>query len=240
VLKTPLYTTIPRVNFPVAGVLLAVLAFWLIVAMLLLSPRAQAQTTSSNAGASSGSSSVAGAGAQSGSAAVVNQTWNAPPRLDQTLTYGGRYTTSATIRNTPDAHAPAILGGANPCVVGASAGGSAAGFGLSIGLSRNDPGCERRNLAVLAHQMGQPALAQEILCGADEVRAARQRIGQPCLGDQAPPAVMTATPVNVPMSQQVVEVPRESNATTRVASSARPDWCYTATAAERAARPQCR
>jgi hypothetical protein len=204
----------------------------LLVGLLCISAQARtpavAQSTSSNAGASSGSSSVAGAGAQSGSAAVVNQTWNSPPRVDQTVTYGGRYTTSATIRNTPDSHAPAIFGGANPCVIGASAGGSVAGFGLSLGLSRNDPGCERRNLAVLAHQMGQPALAQEILCGAAEVREARARIGQPCLGDQAPPAVMASA---APVTSVEVYRPRPV--------SGRPDWCDTASAVERRTRSVC-
>src|SRR5690625_2522114 len=48
-----------------------------------------------------------------------------------TLKYDGSY----SVRNVPDAIAPMIAGGANPCVVGASAAGSVVGFGMSAGGS---------------------------------------------------------------------------------------------------------
>jgi hypothetical protein len=199
--------------------MLASLLIW--AGMMALARGALSQTAI--AGAGSSSSSVAGAGAQSGSAAIINQTWNAPNRVDQTLTYAGRY--SSTIRNTPDAHGPVITGGANPCIVGASAGGAVAGFGISLGATFNDRGCERRNLAVLAHQMGRPELAQEILCGAQEVREARARLGTPCLGDQVPPAVMNAAPVVLAATQ-----PTQSTEVRRARE--RPAFCDTLSNAE--------
>src|SRR5690625_3476809 len=61
-----------------------------------------------------------------------------------TLKYDGSY----TVRNVPDAIAPMISGGTNPCVVGMSAAGSVVGFGMSAGGSWNDESCERRNLSI--------------------------------------------------------------------------------------------
>jgi hypothetical protein len=156
-------------------------------------------------------------------------------RSDQNVTYGGQFRQDyrATIRNTPDAYAPAITGGTNPCTNGVSGGGSVAGFGLALGGSWSDPNCERRNLSALLHNQGQPQLAQEVLCETSSVREARLRMGNPCIVDR-PQRQDAAGPV-----QQVIQpaqaplVPQQAVNTVRTF----PEWCYTATAAERRRYP---
>jgi hypothetical protein len=154
---------------------------------------------------------------------------------DQNVTYGGQFRQDyrATIRNTPDAYAPAITGGTNPCQQGISGGGSVAGFGLALGGSWSDPNCERRNLSALLHNQGQPALAQEVLCETDTVRQARQRMGQPCIIDQ-PQRANAQGPVQMMVPASAPVLPPQQAATTVRTT---PEWCYTATAAERRRYP---
>jgi len=146
--------------------------------------------------------------ANSGNATINN---NVPANTTNEIRYSGSY----TVHNTPDVYAPPIAGGANPCVVGVSAGGAVAGFGISFGLTRNDDGCERRNTAALLHNMGEREVAQEVLCETESVRQARLRAGRPCYIDRvaqaaaARPVVVTQAsldPVIVTQSQQAVAV----------------------------------
>lgn len=226
---------------------LSVIMMLLVAALILLVTTfaALSQTTSSQAGAQSASGAQAGAGAQSGSAAIVQQTFTGPPEQRQTVIYGGgtqstitqaggfRQDYRATIRNTPDAYAPNLSGGTNPCTQGASAGGSVAGFGLALGGSWSDPNCERRNLSALLHNQGQHALAQEVLCETETVRQARLRMGQPCSADVPRPAQPNATVISAaPLPTPPVEVV-SGGANQRSARQSVPDWCATATAAER-------
>src|SRR5690625_4565089 len=109
-----------------------------------------------------------------------------------TIDYQGGY----TVKNVPDAIAPMLPGGTNPCVVAASAAGSIVGFGMSAGHSWNSEECERRNLSVIlmnaAAQFGQPELAAaaiEVLCQHDDVALAMEAVGRPCLTRQAPQQV---------------------------------------------------
>lgn len=109
-----------------------------------------------------------------------------------TLKYDGSY----SVRNVPDAIAPMISGGTNPCLVGMSAAGSVVGFGMSAGGTWNDESCERRNLAIILMNAGQsfedPALAHaglEVLCQHDDVATALEAVGRPCLTRQAPQQV---------------------------------------------------
>lgn len=165
---------------------------------LLASP-AWAQT--SNAGAIAGSAADSAADARAGSAAVIQQTFQAAPGTTRNIVgYEGEYRQNyrATIRNTPDAYAPNVSGGTNSCLVGMSGAGSVAGFGIGIGGNWSDRDCERRQLAALAHNTGQQALAQEVLCGSTDIREARRRMGQPCLVDLppgSPPPQVAARPV---------------------------------------------
>lgn len=197
----------------------------------LLISEAYGQTAIS--GAASQSGAQAGAGAQAGSAAQINQTFQGPPATTRnTLGYEGEFRQNyrATIRNTPDAYAPAITGGTNPCTNGVSGGGSVAGFGLALGGSWSDPNCERRNLSALLHNQGQPELAQEVLCETDAVRQARLRMaqagrGQPCIADIPAVQVNAVRMQTAPTPQASVAVP--------AAAATRPAWCDTATPAER-------
>jgi hypothetical protein len=192
-----------------------VLAFCLLVTPSLAHAQSATGTGQAAAGANAGSA------AQSGSAAIIQQTFGAAP-AQQGVTYGGGTNSTnrqiieggtqdryrATIRNTPD--------------------GSVAGFGIGLGGNWSDPDCERRQLAALSHNTGQQAVAQEILCGSRDYREARQRIGQPCAADvqrvAATQPVLIANPQPGP-----VQVP----APAPVVRSGPPDWCQTASAAER-------
>lgn len=136
----------------------------------------------------------------SGNATINN---NVPANTTNETRFSGSY----TVRNTPDVYAPAIAGGANPCVVGVSAGGAVAGFGLSFGMTRNDEGCERRNTAALLYNMGERDVAQELLCETASVRAARLRTGRPCAEDRAAPAQASAAPSTTPAVAQTSSNP---------------------------------
>lgn len=136
----------------------------------------------------------------SGNATINN---NVPANTTNETRFSGSY----TVRNTPDVYAPAIAGGANPCVVGVSAGGAVAGFGLSFGMTRNDDGCERRNTAALLYNMGERDVAQELLCETASVRAARLRTGRPCAEDRAAPAQTSAAPSTTPAVAQTSSNP---------------------------------
>jgi len=70
---------------------------------------------------------------------------------------------SVTIKNTPDAYAP-IASPTAPCRVAHSAGGSGPGFGISLGSSTLDEGCDAREDARLLHNMGLPNEAVTRLC----------------------------------------------------------------------------
>jgi len=200
-----------------------------LLALAALAPPVHAQNTTANAGAQSGSAAQAASGSQAGSAAVIQQTFQgAPASTRGTVAYEGgfRQDYRATIRNTPDAYAPAVTGGTNPCTNGVSGGGSVAGFGLALGGSWSDPNCERRNLSALLHNQGQQALAQEVLCETDAVRNARRRLGQPCAADIPPGTpVVTPAPVAAPMREVV------GGGATPVAFT-RPAWCETSSPEE--------
>lgn len=201
---------------------------------LLIASQVQGQTVNSTS--TSETNSAAQAGSASGSAAIVNQTFTGPQqqRLIQEQRYGGTY----TVRNTPDAYAPPITGGTNPCVVGYSGGGAVAGFGLALGFSRNDRGCELRNISALLHNQGQHAVAQEVLCADSDVRAARRRLNMPCTEDRA--QQQPAQPVP-PVSQQspAAQPVAFQQTSTGVNRPGRPDWCGTVAAVERPRYPQC-
>lgn len=188
----------------VRNALLLSVPLWGLIGAAVFSCSASAQVTATS-GAQAGAGATSGADASSGSTANITQNYYSggttrienAGRVGQDITYGGgtnnvqrqiieggtsdRY--RATIRNTPDAYAPNVSGGTNSCLVGMSGAGSVAGFGFGLGGNWSDPDCERRQLAALAHNTGNHALAQEVMCGAQVVRDARIRMNQPCLVD---------------------------------------------------------
>lgn len=190
------------------------------------------QTTTS--GAASNSRADAGALSDSRSGAQINQTFQGAPassraeivnsgRTQNDVAYSGTTTNNVnsnvsgttTLRNVPAIYAPSF-GGTNPCAVSASAGGAVAGFGITLGGSWASAECERRNLAVIAVQaLNDPALAQEILCGTTDFRAARLRMGMPCAEDR--PVAAATVVASVPPPATPVSFQRR----------AVPDWCAT-------------
>jgi hypothetical protein len=135
--------------------------------------------------------------------------------------------------------APSIVGG-NPCAVGATTGLSLPGFGIVGGGTWEGKGCERRQLAALLYNMGhdlppdrgQPLqlAAVEVLCANDDVRGALKRVGQPCSVDRPAAPAVAAAPV--PAAAGASAVAEEI-------AQRRPEWCYTASPAERRSYAAC-
>lgn len=78
---------------------------------------------------------------------------------------GGGGTT--TIRNTPDAYAPGIVGG-NTCSAGVTAGLALPGVGITGGASYSDKQCELRQKAAMLWNMGFEREAVGLLCAGDK------------------------------------------------------------------------
>lgn len=153
-----------------------------------------------------------------------------------------RQSINSRITSAPSMTAPNVFS-SNPCVISASAAGSGMGFGFAIGAGIEDRDCTRRAHAALLAQMGLPRAAAEVLCNNAEVRAAMAVSGVPCAADRAQGTIMpnppqppganftgTATPVAATSQPVVASTPTGPVP----ASRARPDWCLTANAAERA------
>lgn len=133
------------------------------------------------------------AAAQTADAGATSQSINQTQVLVGSGAGGGtlKYDGSYSVKTNPDVVPPMLPGGANPCVVAASAGGSVVGFGMAGGVSWNDPNCERRNLAIVlmnaSAQFQQPHLASaavEVLCANEEVEEAMRLVGTPCIRTQ--------------------------------------------------------
>lgn len=166
-----------------------------------------------------------------------------------TQNYSGSYT--QTLRNVPELVAPSVNGGANGCAVGVSGGVAVAGFGITTGAGWSDPDCERRQLAALTYNMNEHDLAQEILCDSKEVRAARLRMGKPCLADIAKagaaiaatetqrvdPAILRRQQDSL-ASQQPVAAPGPTISAS-IIHNGKPDWCETASPQELRAHHEC-
>lgn len=159
-------------------------------------------TSSANTGPSKSVSSVTlnmygNDGTNSGSSPSGNTTPSGQTTFnpnDANINYSGGY----TIRNTPDASAPALYGGTNPCSVGVSGGIAVAGFGMSAGSTWSDRGCERRNGAVILFQANMPDVAVALLCEDTEMRSAFTFAGKPCPQDRAVAKVAAVAPAPMP------------------------------------------
>lgn len=187
-------------------------------------------TAAGGAGGAGGNARATGGVGQGGNATVTVQ--------NQGGGYTGQNGGTYRVANVPDAYAPPIGGGANPCTVGVSLGGSLVGGGASAGITWNDDDCEARVRSILLHNYGRdrndPRLLEasvELLCEHRATRRAMQRAGTPCMLDRPQPAL-------APVQTQVVVAPTPV-VTPVVAPVARPDFCDTASPAERRRYPAC-
>jgi hypothetical protein len=156
---------------------------------------------------------------------------------------GSNYTSTQTLRNTPEIAAPSIIGG-DPCTVGGTGGVSLPGFGIVAARSWEGKACERRQVAALLYNMGHDssgargdairAAAVEVMCVERGVREALKRIGQPCVADRdasRPPSPVVS---EAPSIAVAIATPPPA-----AAANQRPDWCSTASAQEQRAHKVC-
>jgi hypothetical protein len=159
---------------------------------------------------------------------------------------GTNFTSTQTLRNTPEIIPPSIVGG-DPCTVGASGGVTLPGFGIVTGGSWEGKACERRQLAALLFNMGHGTpgakgntlqeAAVEVLCVEAGVREALKRIGQPCIVDRGAGSP-TPSPTAFAAPKIAVAIATPSPPESAVPKQ-RPDWCNTASAQERRAHKVC-
>jgi hypothetical protein len=128
---------------------------------------ANSKATGGNATVGDVTSTATGGNQSQTSEATANNAGNS-----QTITFSNPAAPSeVTITNTPDAYAP-ISAPTSPCRVAYSGGGSGPGFGISIGASALDEGCDTREDARLLHNMGLQNEAIARLCAKPELNAA--------------------------------------------------------------------
>lgn len=108
----------------------------------------------------------AAAQSTSGSSTRSNQSVRSQNGAAAIVYNGGGGGGTTTIRNTPDAFAPSIMGGAE-CSGGVSAGVSLPGVGFTGGISTTEKACELRQGAALLFNMGFEREAVAMLCAGD-------------------------------------------------------------------------
>ncbi len=130
--------------------------------------------TSSHSNSNANSNSISKSGASS------NQ------QQGQTVNYVQTTPDTQTIKNVPNVYAPALAAaGSEVCLGSLSAGGSAAGFGLSVGGTLVDQECQLRMNARTLATLGYNVAAREEMCIDPQVRAAMLAAGTPCNADRA-------------------------------------------------------
>lgn len=143
---------------------------------------------------------------------------------------GGTVGRTQRIVTVPGVVPPSFYG-ANPCSNSASGGGAGMGFGISIGGQWSEQECRDQEWFRFLHMAGQGNVATAYICGRNTaIRQAYRDAGQPCPQDVpavAPLPVAGTTPA--PVGVQAAPPP----------ASARPDWCGTASPAERRRYPAC-
>lgn len=144
---------------------------------------AAARSSSSSSSRATGGNATATGGNASGGSASSNASGGiGNGGSGGASSSGGNSYSSSARGNTPDAVAPSIVGG-NPCTVGASAGLSVAGIGLSGGATTPDHGCETRQRAAILYNMGFTAAAKALLCTDTFYSTAFAQSGEPCAAD---------------------------------------------------------
>lgn len=178
-------------------------------------------------GASASAQTTVQSGTQSGSEAGASAAAIAAP----TYNFSGnpeRQYSSSRVTSVAPVTAPNIFS-SNPCVVSVSGAMTVMGFGMALGAGVEDRDCTRRANAALLAQMGLARAAAEVLCHNSEIRASMAVAGVPCAADRPANTIMPNPPA--PSSSNA------SGAPSPTLVRARPDWCDTASVAERRARP---
>ena len=205
-----------------------------LAALALCAAPASAQSTSdSNSGALSGSNSNSNSNANlhnsnrntnnnnntSHSNANSNSNSNAGANSNQHQAQGQSVNynvatdpANQTINNVPNVYAPALAAaGSEVCLGSLSAGGAAAGFGLSVGGTIVDQECQLRMNARTLATLGYNVAAREEMCIDPQVRTALLAAGTPCAADRGAPLMARAeydAPGNVSVVSAVPGRPR--------------------------------
>jgi hypothetical protein len=179
---------------------------------------------SADAGAISGSAALSGSlsGAVSGSTSNANSSSNsssnsgaASGSASKSVGVGGGATINQNSpaadlgRGVPNVYAsPLVAGGSDVCLGSLTGGGSAAGFGLSLGTTLEDKSCQLRSYARSLAILGYPQAAREEICQDPSVRAAMVAAGTPCAADRGGPVALAGSSTQVsqvetaPVNQQ--------------------------------------
>ena len=135
----------------------------------------QAQTSNSNSYGVSSSGSAADSSNASLNAGSQNINFNTTAPSN----------TTAKITNVPNVYAPGLAAaGSEVCLGSMSAGGSGAGFGVTIGGTFVDRECQLRLNARTLAVLGYPVAARETMCLDPDVRQAMLAAGTPCAADR--------------------------------------------------------
>ena len=139
----------------------------------------QGQSQSTSTSSTSYGTSASGSSADSSNASL-----NAGSQNINFNTYTPSSTT-AKITNVPNVYAPGLAAaGSEVCLGSISAGGSGAGFGLTLGGTIVDRECQLRLNARTLAVLGYPVAARETMCLDPDVRQAMLAAGTPCAGDR--------------------------------------------------------
>lgn len=151
------------------------------------SSNTNASLTNNNANANQNatkSNSLANSGSNSGSASANNGSTTGK----NSLTFNSVTPSTQTLYNVPNVYAPALAAaGSEVCLGSVSAGGAAAGFGLTVGGTLVDQECQLRMNARTLATLGYNVAAREEMCIDPQVRAAMLAAGTPCAADRAAP-----------------------------------------------------
>lgn len=158
--------------------------FLLLAALFSLPAFAGASATAAS-GSVSGATSTASTGsstAQQQNSVGVSNTLNfpaPPPTTNANVNYGGDY----TVRSAPTVYAPSLTNSLSETCLGSASGGvSGPGFGVTLGKTTTDEGCERRLNAAIMAKLGMTDISFRIMCESKQVFDASKGSAHPCPG----------------------------------------------------------
>jgi hypothetical protein len=124
----------------------------------------------------------------------------------------------------PNVYAPGLAAaGSEVCLGSMSAGGAAAGFGLTVGGTMVDQECQLRMNARTLATLGYAVAAREEMCVDPQVRTAMLAAGTPCAADRVAPAQARAE-YEAPVAQAAAAQPARDISV--VAATTMPAGCH--------------